>query len=192
MSKPVLYLFNGKVARFGSGVLGFTPPPPEPDHVQIGDQIWSSKNLSIDDGGEGIYTQTVDYGEGDVVEYYYNYDAAVRVAAAVPGYHLPSQDEWNTLISYVGSNNGSILMRSTYGWRGGNGTDDYGFAAFPAGEVSSENHLYDFGGYASFWTTTETSSSGSVFYCALYPGYFHTSWDINKTWGISVRLIKDS
>lgn len=30
MSKPVLYLFNGKVARFGNAVFGFTPDPYNP------------------------------------------------------------------------------------------------------------------------------------------------------------------
>ena len=196
MSKPVLYLFNGKVARFGSGVLGgigdVPPVPPTFDSVQIGDQIWMSKNLAIDDGQGGIYTQTVNYGNGDVVEYYYTWAAAVRVAASIQGWHLPSTAEFNALATYIGSAPGTKL-KSTYGWTSGNGTDDYGFTAFPAGRLSSGS-FSNFGSREYFWTATDESSTRA------YIRYLSTNSSINSdiysktstSTAFSVRLIKDS
>lgn len=192
MSKPVLYLFNGKVARFGSGVLGFTPPPPVVP-VQIGDQIWSNKNLSINDGGEGISTRTVNYGQGDVVETYYTFDAAVRVGSSVPGWHLPTKQEWTALNTYVGSNNYRKLM-STYGWEGTyggsteQGTDEYGFAAFPSlwSRATSSNYR----NAAYFWSSTSTSSYAFNF-GLLADGFMFSDYG-SFSLEYSVRLIKDS
>ena len=194
MPKPVLYLFNGKVAKVGNSVLGTIPtPPPSFDSVQIGDQIWMSKNLAIEDGGEGISTSTRNYGQGDVVEHYYTWDAAVRVADSIQGWHLPSQEEYETLISYVGGTSNGKKLMSTYGWQygSGSGTDDYGFAAFPANTANSTTR-----NEASFWTTTSDTSETNYFYvCKLSPysgGTVVVDRSLYKTNRITVRLIKDS
>lgn len=189
MSKPVLYLFNGKVAKFGNIVLGTIPtPPPSFDSVQIGDQIWMSKNLAIDDGGEGISTKTVNYGQGDVVEYYYTWDAAVRVAASVTGWHLPTKDEWDALASYVGSSDGGKKLKSTYGWSSNrNGTDEFGFTGLPAGRYDDTP-----GYYAYFWSSTPKPGTTDAYcgYLGLTNGFSVSNAD--KTRSYSVRLIKDS
>ena len=51
------------------------------------------------------------------------------------GWHLPSKNEWETLFAAVG---GKLVagskLKSTSGWyKNGNGTDDFGFSALPAG-----------------------------------------------------------
>jgi len=192
MSKPVLYLFNGKVSKFGNSVLGtYIEEPPSFDEVTIGNQVWMSKNLAIDDGQGGIYTQTVNYGQGDVTEYYYTWAAAVRVTATIQGWHLPSTAEFDALATYIGSAPGKKL-KSTYGWNENrNGTDDYGFTAFPAGSLIAGSFYY-LGSRACFWTTTDQSSSTYA-----YIRYFNTGTSMKsdysyKTDAFSVRLIKDS
>ena len=62
-----------------------------PKSKRIGRYIWSLENLNIDDGGVGIYTNP------DTGEVFYTYDAAKRVAGNIPGWHLPSPDEWYDL-----------------------------------------------------------------------------------------------
>lgn len=169
----------------------FVEQSPTFDEVTIGTQTWMSKNLSIDDGGEGIYTRTVNYGQGDVVETYYTWAAAVRVAASIQGWHLPSKTEFDDLITYnIGSEAGTRL-KSTYGWTSGNGTDEFGFTGLPAGSRSSSGSFSNFGSRAYFWTATEYISSRS------YVRYLSTnesmpSTDYSKGYGLSVRLIKDS
>ena len=160
------------------------------DSVTIGSQTWMSKNLDIDDGQGGIYTQTVNYGQGNVVEYYYNWNAAVRVSASISGWHLPTRAEWDTLASTVGSNPGTKL-KSTYGWSSGNGTDDYGFSAFPAGRRNSSGSFISKLSRAYFWTANE---NGSTF---AYYRYFSTDGSMSsdysrKEYSNSVRLVKDA
>ena len=180
-----IYTSNGKILVNGSNNKWLKAPVVVP--VQVGNQIWSNKNLAIDDGGAGISTATINYGQGDVVEHYYTFDAAVRVAASVTGWHLPTKDEWQTLISYIGSSNKNKL-KSTYGWsNSGSGTDDYGFSAFPAG--NSTDHLYKTA--ANFWSSTGDSGDEEKGYLVILSSVF-ALYTGNKTNGYSIRLIKDS
>lgn len=173
------------------------PPGPTFDTVTIGNQIWMSKNLTIDDGQGGITIYTNNYGQGDVVEYFYTWDAAVRVAASISGWHLPSQTEWNTLTTTAGgTSNAGKKLKATYGWKPSyaQGTDDFGFTALPAG------YWYNDSGtewkYASSGTTFWTSDARST--AAAYVRYIVESASIysdtgNKTKrAYSVRLVKDA
>ena len=165
-----------------------------PDEVTIGTQTWKTKNLAIDDGGSGIYHQTVNYGQGDVVEYYYTYEAAERIVASIPGWHLPTYFELENLQTYIRSD--GRKLKSTYGWKdNGNGTDDYGFSGFPAGLAKTNGDFSSFGNSAYFWQASEYA------YTELYYWYLWTgnSMPIRNYAGptsssgmaLSVRLIKD-
>lgn len=163
----------------------------ELDYVKIGNQTWMSKNLAIDDGQRGIYTQTVNYGQGNVVEYYYDWNAAVRVAATVQGWHLPTPAEWDALAETVGgSSTAGTKLKTTYGWTSGNGTDDYGFAAFPAGSQNSGSSD-SLGSRAYFWTATERSSSYAYYRYFRTVASMYSNYN-SKSRGYSVRLVKDS
>lgn len=58
-------------------------------------------------------------------------------AIDVPGWHLPSKSEFETLETYVGENPGLKLKSTDWTWTGdyppNHGTDDFGFGAKPAG-----------------------------------------------------------
>ena len=190
-----LYVGSTKI---GSAYLGSTkvyesiPPGPTFDEVTIGTQTWMAKNLAIDDGQGGIYTRTVNYGLGDVVEYYYTWDAAVRVAANIDGWHLPSNKEWNSLISAAGgSSTAGTKLKSTYGWSSGNGDGSYNFAVFPAGYWNSGS-FYNVSNAARFWTATEYSSTSA------YVRMFNTGKQISSNYftktgrAHTIRLIKDA
>lgn len=170
-----------------------TPPGPTFDTVTIGNQIWMSKNLTIDDGQGGIYTQTVNYGQGNVVEYYYTWEAALRVASSISGWHLPTNEEWTTLVTNVGGvRNAGTKLKSTYGWdKDSNGTDDFGFAAFPAGNRNSSGYYYSLTRAAYFWTATEYSSSEArERYCYTSSSVYSGTHD--KTYAMTIRLVKDA
>lgn len=189
-----IYTLNGKVLKNAANDKWLIKaPPPIVYPVTIGSQIWSSKNLAVDDGLGGIYTQTVNYGQGDVVEYYYTWDAAIRVAATVQGWHLPSKDEWGTLATTAGGESkAGRKLKATYGWTAGEKYDNYGFTGLPAGWYNtSSSQIGQFGTYAYFWSVDEYSSSQA------WARYLNTTSDFknttgNKVVGYSVRLIKDS
>lgn len=191
---------NGKMLTRVNGTRSFgeivSPIPPEPTvyEVTIGSQTWMSKNLAVDDGQGGIYTKTVNYGQGDVVEYYYKWDAAVRVAATVSGWHLPSLTEWYTLADAIGgSSRAGIKLKSSYGWyNDGNGTDNYGFCALPAGDLAVNGTNDDLYKEARFWTST-LETTDVPYYRSIVSNDSYLFVDKgSKIHRLSVRLIKDS
>lgn len=161
------------------------------DEVTIGNKTWMAKNLAIDDGGEGIYHQTVNYGQGNVTEYYYTWDAAVRIANSINGWHLASEDEFYALNQYASAGS----YKSRYGWyNDNNGYDSFGFTALPAGYV--DGTATGFGIYAMFWTSYADPSYSNKSYCR-YIYYTNSTGRIEastykKSTMMSVRLIKDS
>lgn len=159
------------------------------ESVTIGNQTWLAKNLNIDDGGTGIYKQTVNYGQGDVEECYYTFNAALRIANAINGWHLPNSTDWATLVAYASADSYAYRLKSTYGWTAGNGTDTYGFAAFPAGY-----HGTDFtgtGSYVNYWQSANNTSTAA--YCrSLTTGSVMQTYLRGKSAGLVVRLIKDT
>lgn len=109
----------------------------------------------------------------------------------IPGWHVPTNDEWTALANAVGGTNvaGTKLKAANVDWASSwGGTDDYGFAVFPAGRyIGSFNGV---GSNASFWTVTVSGSYA-------YYRYFDTGATIfqytdYKYYGFSVRLVKDS
>ncbi len=108
------------------------------------------------------------------------------VQGACPdGWHLPSDDEWVELIDYLGGISiADEKLKTTSGWTGGNGTDDYGFSALPAG-LREENANFGYLGYATaYWTASDQVS------------YFFWGPDLMRLddywqWGYSVRCVKN-
>ena len=83
------------------------------------------------------------YGEnGNKYGLLYNWHAVKHLndnrELLMNGWHVPTTAEWDALANAVGGTSvaGSKLKSST-GWSSGNGTDDFGFAAFPAGRRTS-------------------------------------------------------
>ena len=191
-NKPSKIIYNGAESALyfnGSKIWPEASPAPTFDEVTIGSQTWMSKNLAIDDGQGGIATRTLNYGQGNVVEYYYTWDAAVRVASSILGWHLPTTDEWYALAEAVGgSSTAGTKLKSTYGWNSdGNGTDDFGFTIFPAGNEFALN-----GSEARFWAPEEVSSDYAEY---IRIRYNRTSLDYSnfrKSNYTSIRLIKDA
>ena len=157
--------FNNKVMKFGNywGTSGsVTPPGPVFDEVTIGTQTWTAKNITMDDGEGGIYIHTLNYGQGDVVEYYYTQTAAKRIANKIDGWHLPDYVEMLEFINAI-TNEADII--STYGWSTGNGTNASGFNMFPAGYVYTYNDtLSATGSYTCLWDSSTNSDSGEFIY----------------------------
>ena len=153
--------------------------------VKIGNQIWMNKNLAIDDGGNGI---TINKETG---EHYYTWDAAKRVAEKIKGWHLPTIAEWDFLAANAGGREVcGTKLKATSGWDDdGNGTDYFGFSAFPAGYYYGSFDLL--GSNANFWTATEGNSS-YAYSRAFSTGASMDSYYDDKDYQYSVRLVKDS
>ena len=153
--------------------------------VKIGNQVWMQENLAIDDGGDGI-TYNPDNGQ-----YYYTWDAAMRVAKSIPGWHLPSAEEWNTAAEACGATVADNDYNDDPYMRDYDNTKKLydSLNVLPVGLYLAGSFYY-VGSYACFWSATEDVSNYA------YSRFFVTSFTMRqcmdeKDNGFSVRLIKD-
>ena len=186
--------------------------------VTIGGATWLAENLDYKfsgcgiGGGETPTTTNAWYYDND--EATYGFDGARKCGllynghavkllndnrdSLIPGWHVSTSAEWDALAKAVGGTgvagtrikaiDGAVDGSWPTGW---NGTDDYGFAALPAGGRYSDA-FGALGINANFWTATERSSSSA------YVRYFDRGASMlsddygPKTNAYSVRLVKDS
>jgi uncharacterized protein (TIGR02145 family) len=159
--------------------------------VKIGNQTWMAENLNYKT--ENSYC----YGNADsnCVKYGRLYTWTVAKNSCLSDWHLPTKEEWSSLIVTVGdANKGGRTLKSVNDWYGnGNGTDIYGFSALPAGMGKSSINMTK---YAYFWSSSEYNDNGdrsrafslSLDYNSDYVGLVTAN---KSDAALSVRCIKD-
>ncbi len=159
-------------------------------HYRNGDEIPNKVDNEWDNASTGA---CCDYDNSPNSDYgkLYNERALSDNRGICPsGWHIPTDTEWNTLISYLGGNDiaGSKLKESgTEHWNSPNddATNSSGFTARPGGYRPYYNHaFYSRGKYGMWW-----SYEGN----ALTLQYDEASVIVGNSIGsgLSVRCIKD-
>ena len=134
------------------------------DIVQIGSQTWMAENLNYEVEGsacpEGENRNCSRYGR------LYTWDVARTICPE--GWHLPDSADFEQLIANVGGAEvAGYALKSTSGWfKKGNGSDEYGFNALPAGYRQGNGKFDGIGGYAHIWSAVETPD-GLAYYMLL-------------------------
>ena len=112
------------------------------------------------------------------------------------GWHLPSQSEWEEIITAVGGSGvAPKVMRSESGW-GDENNDAFGFSALPAGNRHRGNdNVYYYGDKRSgayFWSSTELEYNDNAQATSInISGFlFLNENDYKGNW-LSVRCLKD-
>lgn len=108
-------------------------------------RTWMLENLAylVDGATYNTNRYAGTYGQEyiDSFGYMYTAEAAMNVSNSVPGWHVPTMDEWNALINAVGATYDTalpILGSSKTGyWNGRVCQDTYGFNALPGGYTDS-------------------------------------------------------
>lgn len=180
--------------------------------VTIGGATWLAENLDYKFSGCGIggvgtpNTPNAWYYNNDEATYgidgvrkcglLYNWYAVKLLndnrSDLIPGWHVPTNDEWTALANAVGGTGvaGTRLKAANVDWATSwGGTDDYGFGVLPAGYYGgSFNYV---GSRARFWTVSE--SGGGVYYRRDFEtGATMGQGTDYEYYGYSVRLVKDS
>jgi len=164
--------------------------------IVIGKQTWMAENLNYNASGSKCYdnkpTNCDKYGR------LYNWNTAIK--ACPKGWHLPSDKEWGNLMQFVNPRcsltgdcaNVGTKLKATSGWNeGGNGTDEFGFAALPGGNGNSDGGFNAVGHGGLWWNSSEYDASGAYFRF-MYYGDKDVYWNDNyKDYLLSVRCVKD-
>ena len=186
--------------------------------VQIGTQIWMTKNLNVSHYRNGDIIPEVtdptqwrdittgawcyynnDTANGTIYGKLYNSYAVTDSRGLVPmGWHIPSQPELELLITYLG---GSVVaggkLKSKTGWQSPNSgaTNSTGFTGLPAGSRWYNNFLAggssNVGTKGDFWSSTILWPTYAYRLNLVEYGASANTIQTYRNTGCSIRCVKD-
>lgn len=168
--------------------------------VTIGTQVWMATNLLTtkyangESIADGIYVPNDNSNNVGIYGRLYTWFVATNTRSVCPtGWHVPSESDWNTLLSNVTSP--ADLKESGYShWLAPNtlATNSVLFTALPGGYYSGSEFL-GINETAAFWFMDEVNISTAKGY-RLYFDNSPTTGDLvhaNKDNAFSIRCVKD-
>jgi uncharacterized protein (TIGR02145 family) len=184
--------------------------------IKIGNQIWMAENLrathynngdllpqrliktnlysGIEEGAYGSYNDTNDKDSIATFGLLYNWYAISDGRGLAPkGWHIPSREEWETLLTNLGSGTEAELKLlesgSTHWYYLNLGNNESGFTALPAGQFNTGG-FFGIGYWTAWWTISEKDKQSAFAkeYSTNYPAKISA---FPKSMGLSVRCIKN-
>jgi uncharacterized protein (TIGR02145 family) len=186
--------------------------------IGIGNQIWMASNLKTTKYRSGVLIGTTNpatqdisaestpkyqwaYGgnENNAAVYgrLYSWYAVTDTRNVCPvGWHIPTDAEWTTLTNFLGgeSSAGNKLKEAgTSHWTIPNtsATNSSGFTALPGGNRDGTGTFSFNGANGGWWSSTENNTTFSWFRFLFYDSGLVSRGYFNKSFGFSVRCIKD-
>jgi len=157
--------------------------------VKIGEQVWMAENLAYDAEGSKCYNGNPancrKYGK------LYGWETAMK--SCPPGWYLPSDDEWQTLVDFVGGAKiAGKKLKAKNGWdENGNGTDDFGFSALPGGCADPDGNFGTIGSLGIWWSSTCEDNNNDVHFLGIKYNSGNVSGDkLTENYLFSVRCIQ--
>lgn len=194
--------------------------------IIIGTQEWMTENLRtanyrngtaiplVTDGASwsGLSTGAFCYPNNDPANdathgKLYNWYAAANPEICPLGWHLPSDDEWKTLETFLGmpaaeldeqlmdrgalQNVGGKLKAITL-WDNPNtgATNEFGFTGIPSGYRTNGGNFLVLGAVVNYWSTTDNGVA-AWFHGLQYNKAGADRWITHKAYGMCVRCLRD-
>jgi uncharacterized protein (TIGR02145 family) len=201
--------------------------------LQFGNQVWTIENLRTTKYNDGqsipLVTDSVSWAAMTTPAYcFFNYTGdtaaqrqwgalynwyAVHTGKLAPtGWHVSTDEDWDTLQNYLiangynfdgttGENKIAKAMSAQTGWltstdTGASGNDTTknnasGFSGLPNGYCDYDGYTYYRSWYAFWWTATEQDSTFVKIRTLSYTSPDLKSTAFTKIYGLSVRLVLD-
>lgn len=223
MLKVIKYIFFGILLLSASVFYGCEKESNLPvdgdgnvyDTIVIGTQVWLAEDLKTTKYNNGVSIPLITdntqwasmssaafcwYENNDTLKE--NYGAlynwwAAKVSFLCPvGYHVPSKDEWQTLIDYLGGEEIAGDKLKTTGnqfWASGNhSTNESEFSAMPGGlRFPNDGSFNSMTGWGYWWTSTSRSGDSGYRVSMFCSHSFAEIGSFGKQSGYSVRCVKD-
>ena len=188
------------------------------DTVHIGNQVWLKQNLktkhysngdlipNVSDSAQwlGLTTgarcnynnDSINIAENGSL---YNFYVTTDIRNVCPaGWHVPSNNEWNTLINFTGGDlvaGGKLKEAGLLNWSSPNtdATDEVDFTALPSGYRNSLNATYQGKSFlGSWWTSSEVNPTTAFSRIIRHnSGAIDNQVNYQKSGGLSVRCLKN-
>ena len=157
--------------------------------TNISDDDWM---MRITSGAYAIYDN--DDANNSTYGKLYNWYAVDDSCNLCPvGWHVPTDAEWKTLVTYLGGEGvagGKLKEAGTAHWNSPNAaTNESGFTALPGGQ--RVGHYMDLGAYGFWWSSSEGFGSGSWGWGMVNSENIVMRLNYGQGAGKSVRCIKD-
>ena len=186
-----------------------------PGNVAIGTQVWATKNLdvAIFRNGDAIPEAKTNeeweaagnnkqpawcYYENNTANgtkygKLYNWYAVNDPRGLAPtGYHIPTDDEWTVLSTYLGVVVAGKKMKSSSGWNdAGNGNNSSGFSGLPGGERFPKGYFYYVGTSGTWWSASDSNVTEAWYRSLDNEKSILYRANPYKSDGFSVRCVKD-
>ena len=191
--------------------------------TKIGDQIWMAENLNFKTEGSFCYHDSTQYCEK--LGRFYTWGAAMDSAGifsangkgcgdgetCLPtfpvrgvcpsGWHLPTLAEWNSLIETAGGGYyAASKLMSAKGWDDDfnwvdNGTDDFGFSAYPSCNMEASGKSGFCNPPVNYWSSIE-SNSNEAYHMRLNNSNHSNEkgvsmGTIDKQYAFTIRCVRD-
>lgn len=153
--------------------------------ARIGQQTWMTENLRLD-VGEGSYCYDNDPAACLDMGRIYSWEAASRAASRVPGWHLPSREEWLALIGSAGPD--SVAYRVITSAEFGFSPQWSGVRVARSGEFRAMESRT-----VNYWSSTVSQEDGTLAWSVAIMSNLEiiSPHDYPRVNACSVRLIKD-
>jgi len=187
--------------------------------IKIGGQTWMQQNLNVSQFRNGdlipevktdadwekaglekkpawcYYESNADNGKiyGKLYNWYAVHD---KRGLAPKGWHIPSNEEWEVLATFLGGPDlagKKLKEKGTAHWKSPNkdATNESGFTGLPGGLNYSFGSFVHQGNVGYWWTADEDGEETALLYSLSYENSTLLDLFLNKGVGISVRCVKD-
>ena len=184
--------------------------------VKIGNQVWTVSNLRTTKFNDGtaiplvtdnaawtaLTTPGYCWNNNNIANKstygaLYNWYTVNTGKLAPAGWHVPTDAEWTTLATYLGgvsAAGGKLKEAGLAHWQTPNtgATNETGFSALPGGYRPTNGAFYTIGTFAPWWSSTANDATSSWFHYVYYQGADVVRKIDNKTYGYSVRCLRDN
>lgn len=181
--------------------------------VKVGTKIWTVENLKVTRLNDGTpILNLTDHDSWVSMElpafcFYdndpsnkdrhgalYNFFAVDSGKLAPKGWHVPTEEDWETLVNSLRGEEkaGNMLKSESASKVDENGTVAVGFNAHPGGFRSGDLGSFDNFGINNYWWSSTKDGGARSWCCVLISskGKVHRL-SIIQTFGLSVRLVRD-
>lgn len=156
-------------------------------YTQIGGKTWMGDNLNYPTANSWCYNDN----PANCDKYGRLYTIQSAKNACPSGWRLPTNAEWEEMISAVGENPG-VKLKMKNEWNIAPATNDYCFSAVPAGYKNLESGIYSTLNFFTYWWTSSTNSEN--LYISKHISYDNSSIQTipyEDNMAFSVRCVKN-